>query len=158
MSHTPSFGTNRLAASELMNKPGCPTNTGPAPFEAPAVNNSRSNIPLALRRAITFKPREDTRLRLSEGRLWITFEAPPSGPAPRNGDHFVSAGECFDLLAGESAVLEAIGPEPVACFDLEPALTLPWRAVSQQVLATLRRFAASAFANPANRVRVPTAR
>ena len=129
MSTITSFRANRFTAPELMNKSGYQSAAPASMPDLPTPDTSRQNVPLARGRAITLTVREDTRLRLAAGRLWITFEAPRTGPAPRNGDHFVSAGECFDLLAGESAVLEAIGPEPAACFDLEPAPALPSRAV-----------------------------
>ena len=120
--------------TELMHQAGCRA-TEAFPLQAPPINESRRNVLLPNGQAVTFKPREDTVLRLTEGRLWITFEAPASGPAPRNGDHFIAAGDCFYLLAGEVAVLEAIGVEPSAYFDLEPVMTLPWRAASQQFAA-----------------------
>lgn len=82
------------------------------------------SIVLAANRAMTFMPQEDGFLRVNEGRLWITMEAPLRGPAPRNGDHFVDAGAHFDVHAGECAVLEAIRvarADAGARFDCQPA-------------------------------------
>lgn len=126
-------------ACGFMQEPGYIPATERAPLAAPPVNKFRQNVLLPRNRAVTFAPREDTRLRLTEGRLWITFEAPKSRLAPRNGDHFVSAGEVFDFLAGETAVMESVAATDSALFDLEPALSLPWRAMVQQLAATLRR-------------------
>lgn len=137
--HLAALFQSRRSVPAFMNDSRCRTNIDrfwllPAPLI-----RSRSGLFLAQDRAVTFAPHEDTRLRVTEGRLWITFEAPRNGLAPRNGDHFVAAGDRFDLLSGESAVLEPVGSGPGAFFDLEPAASLPWRAVGQQLLARLRR-------------------
>ncbi len=104
----------------------------------PKINTQLSKVFIPQGQAAAFRAREDMRLSLTEGRFWITFEAPRHGLAPRNGDHFIAAGDTFDLLAGEQAVLEPVGAGPGAWFDLAPVVTLPWRAVAQQVLANLR--------------------
>jgi hypothetical protein len=75
-------------------------------------------------RAMRFKPREAGCLRVTQGRLWVTFAAPLRGQARRNGDHFIAAGACLDLRAGECAVLEPYNPAGAktgAQFDWEPA-------------------------------------
>ena len=119
-------------ALELMPESGC-RETPARALEAPPIGRTRRNLLLPRGRAMTFAPPGDTQLRLTRGRLWITFEAPPKGLAPRNGDHFVVAGDRFDLLVGEVAVLEAIGPAPAALFYLEPAPILPSRAAAPPV-------------------------
>lgn len=135
----------------------CPSGTAPTPMSAAACRTSRASVLttppinrahravlLPRGRGMTFAPREDTRLNLATGRLWITFEAPANGLAPRNGDHFIAAGDRIDLLAGEAAVLEAVGDEAAALFDLDPLLSLPWHAVAQQLWANVGPIAAHA--------------
>ena len=92
--------------------------------DAPDSITSRHRFTLDSGRAMRFKPREEGCLRVTQGRLWITFAAPLHGRARRNGDHFVAAGACLDLRADECAVLEPYNPagaETVAQFDWEPA-------------------------------------
>jgi Protein of unknown function (DUF2917) len=91
---------------------------------------SRHRFALDSGRAMRFKPREAGSLRVTQGRLWVTFAAPLRGQARRNGDHFIAAGACFDLRAGECAVLEPYNPAGAktgARFDWEPAAVPPAR-------------------------------
>ncbi len=135
----------------------CPSGTAPTPMRPAACRTSRASVLtpppierahqavlLPRGRAMTISPREDTRLNLATGRLWITFEAPANGLAPRNGDHFVAAGDRIGLPSGEAAVLEAVGDEAAARFDLEPVFSLPRHALAQQWWANVGQLAARA--------------
>ncbi len=85
---------------------------------------SRHRFALDSGRAMCFRPREAGSLRVMQGRLWVTFAAPLRGQARRNGDHFIAAGACLELRAGECAVLEpynVAGAKAGAQFDWEPA-------------------------------------
>ncbi|MEP6558346.1 MAG: DUF2917 domain-containing protein [Burkholderiales bacterium] len=121
---------------EPMTQPEC-CQAPAAVIQALQINQAHRAVLLPHGRAMTFAPRETTQLQLTSGRLWITFEAPANGLAPRNGDHFIAAGNQFDLLAGETAVLEAVGDNAAALFDLQPPLVLPWRAVAQRLRANV---------------------
>lgn len=139
--HAPLATGSSLNPVEFMSKPAQPCRSA-RPITPPPLNRQRRNLFLARSHAASLTVREDTCLHLTEGCLWITFEAPHNGLAPRNGDHFIGAGDRFDLLAGEAAVLGPVGGAPGAWFDLMPVVTMPWIAVMQQSQANLRRLAA----------------
>lgn len=75
-------------------------------------------------RAITLQPVEAGILRVAQGRLWVTFDGPHSGPRNDLGDHVVGVGERLRLRAGQRAVAEAWNADEPAYFSWDP-LPLP---------------------------------
>jgi hypothetical protein len=59
-------------------------------------------------------------LRLSQGRVWATFDGPHSGHGNESGDHFLWAGQQLAVRAGQRLVLESWGEVPVV-FEWLPA-------------------------------------
>lgn len=101
--------------------------------------------PLAAHRAISLRPTEPTRLRITEGHVWVTLNAPhvPCGL----DDHVLAAGQTLDIPAGAHVVME-----PWSLRDARPArfdwcvLPLPLRAAGagrfgRDVAAPSREFA-----------------
>ena len=70
---------------------------------------------LAAGEALTLRPRSDSVLRVTHGRLWLTASGTP-GHAPQ--DVFLGCGEHLTLCAGQDVVVEAW---PTARFELVPA-------------------------------------
>lgn len=62
---------------------------------------------LAARQTLSFRPHAAGRLRMTQGRLWLTLDGPHSGSANALGDHVLHAGQSIALMAGQRAVLEA---------------------------------------------------
>lgn len=74
-------------------------------------------------RAVTLQARQASVLRITHGRVWLTFNPGARDPSARTGDHFLSRGESLSLAAGEALVMEAYGPAdaPSAYYSWEPA-------------------------------------
>lgn len=82
---------------------------------------ARGAWPLEAGRVLKLRPREDAYLRAGHGRVWVTFDRAPEGPADASGDHFLQAGDRIAVKAGQAVVVSAIGPRGVhASFDWEP--------------------------------------
>lgn len=100
-------------------------------------------------RSVTLQAREASVLRITRGRVWLTFNPALKAPSARLGDHFLSRGESVSLAAGEAVVMESYGPgdapsayysweaatESKASTTLTPAV---WRAGVLQPLLDLR--------------------
>ena len=74
-------------------------------------------------RAITLQARHASVLRITRGRVWLTFNPAAQDPSVRTGDHFLSRGESLSLVAGEVVVMESygLGDAPSADYSWEPA-------------------------------------
>lgn len=74
-------------------------------------------------RAVTLQARHAGVLRVTRGRVWLTFNPGARDPSAHTGDHFLSRGESLSLAAGEALVMEAYGPAdaPSAYYSWEPA-------------------------------------
>lgn len=82
---------------------------------------ARGAWPLEAGRVLKLRPREDAFLRAGHGRVWVTFDRAPEGPANVSGDHFLEAGERIAVKAGQAVVVGASGPRGAhASFDWEP--------------------------------------
>jgi hypothetical protein len=87
---------------------------------------------LAPGRAMTLQPREAGILRVSHGRLWITFDGPHHGLRDDLGDHFFGAGEQIRLHRGQRLVAEACNSREPAYFSWDP---LPMRSAAPRLAA-----------------------
>ncbi len=74
-------------------------------------------------RAITLQARHASVLRITRGRVWLTFNPGAQAPSARAGDHFLARGESLSLAPGEVLVMESYGPgdAPSAYYSWEPA-------------------------------------
>ena len=74
-------------------------------------------------RAITLQALHASLLRITLGRVWLTFNHAVQDPSARAGDHFLSRGESLSLVAGEVVVMESygLGDAPSAYYSWEPA-------------------------------------
>ncbi|MEO5659618.1 MAG: DUF2917 domain-containing protein, partial [Polaromonas sp.] len=90
-------------------------------------------------RAVSLHARQAGVLRITRGRVWLTFNLTNQRLSARTGDHFLSRGESLQLAAGETVVMESsgLGHAPSAYYSWEPGavsrdLALPvasgWRA------------------------------
>lgn len=72
-------------------------------------------------RSVNLRAREASVLRITRGRVWLTFNPAQKAPSARLGDHFLSRGESISLAAGEAVVMESYGPAdaPSAYFSWE---------------------------------------
>ncbi|MDT0138227.1 DUF2917 domain-containing protein [Acidovorax sp. PRC11] len=64
--------------------------------------------------AHSLRPRSPMALRIASGRAWVTVDDGPQGGcdlAP--GDIFLQAGQTYWIAAGQHAVIEPLGTEPV---------------------------------------------
>jgi hypothetical protein len=88
-------------------------------------------------RAVTLRPREDGVLRISHGRVWLTFDGPHGGPPNDQGDEVLGAGEQVRVRAGRRVVLESSERDAAAYFSWEftpqpePVRTSRLHAVAQ---------------------------
>ena len=73
-------------------------------------------------RAQTLHARRAGVLRITRGRVWLTFNITGQGLRARTGDHFLSRGESLQLTAGEAVVMESygLGHAPSAYYSWEP--------------------------------------
>lgn len=100
-------------------------------------------------RSVTLQAREASVLRITRGRVWLTFNPALKEPSARLGDHFLSRGESVSLAAEEAVVMESYGQgdapsawyswEAAAVSNAVAALTpAAWRAGVLQPLLDLR--------------------
>ncbi|WP_296918267.1 DUF2917 domain-containing protein [Polaromonas sp.] len=100
-------------------------------------------------RALTLHARQAGVLRITRGRVWLTFNLTEKAAGARTGDHFLSRGESLQLACGEAVVMEAygLGHATLAYYSWEPAASshpvalvgsAGWRAGVLQPLADLR--------------------
>jgi hypothetical protein len=125
-----------------------------APSELPAATLS-GYCKLEAGHALTLRARQAGVLRITRGRVWLTFDITEKNAAARTGDHFLSRGESLQLAAGESVVMEPYGQGhvPSAYYSWEAAAasrpvassrsagsaeSAGWRAGVLQPLADLR--------------------
>lgn len=73
--------------------------------------------------ALTLRARQAGRLRVVQGRLWLTFSDASRDSRVRAGDHFLLPGQSLALAVGDIVVLEswAVGQSARACLRWEPA-------------------------------------
>jgi hypothetical protein len=99
--------------------------------------------------ALTLRARRAGVLRITHGRVWLTFNIAEKNAVARTGDHFLSRGESLQLAAGEAVVMEpyGLGHVPAAYYSWEAAAASRpvalsssdgWRAGVRQPLADLR--------------------
>jgi Protein of unknown function (DUF2917) len=95
--------------------------------------------------ALTLRARRAGVLRITHGRVWLTFNIAEKGLGARTGDHFLSRGESLQLAAGEAVVMEPYGSGhvPSAYYSWEAAaasrpVALSTSAGVRQPLADLR--------------------
>lgn len=83
-------------------------------------------------RAATLKVTETGLLRIAHGRVWVTFDHAGHDLRVRAGDHFLGRGECLEVFAGQTLVLEpyAQGHAAQAIFQWEPAAVRAPRGVA----------------------------
>ena len=103
---------------------------------------------LAAGRAVTLLARHASVLRITHGRVWLTFNPAVQAPSARAGDHFLSQGESLSLVAGEIVVMEPCGlgqpsikyswERAAAGYAVEILMPAGWRAGVLQPLAELR--------------------
>lgn len=89
---------------------------------------------LAPGRAISLRPRYAGALQLSQGRVWVTFDAPHGAHGLTTGDHFLQAGQALAVCAGQRLVMETWGPAPV-CFEWLATRTVPVGSALQRFCA-----------------------
>lgn len=113
-------------------------------FAAPAPTLS-GYCKLEAGQALTLHARQAGVLRITRGRVWLTFNVAEKGIGARTGDHFLSRGESLQLAAGEAVVMEpyGLGHVPSAYYIWEAAaasrpVTLSTSAGVRQPLADLR--------------------
>ena len=126
-------------------------NAGHAASKPPAPSLS-GYCKLEAGHALTLHARQAGLLRITRGRVWLTFNITEKGAGARTGDHFLSRGESLQLAAGEAVVMEpyGLGHVPSAYYSWEPATasrpvaisksvgSAGWRAGVLQPLADLR--------------------
>lgn len=104
-------------------------------------------------RALTLQARESGILRVEQGQVWVTFDAPHHGLVNDLGDHFLRSGQQMTLQAGKRLVMESwrseSGDDPSTCspvyFSWTPQSTRPaalakttrWQAAVVQPLREL---------------------
>ena len=75
-------------------------------------------------RALTVRARQAGVLRITQGRVWITFSHADKDLRVPAGDYFCSAGESLALAAGQAVVMESWSAGEgggAAAFSWEPA-------------------------------------
>jgi hypothetical protein len=64
--------------------------------------------------AHSLRPRSPMALRIATGRAWVTvYDGPESACDLAPGDIFLQAGQTYWIAAGQHAVIEPLGTEPV---------------------------------------------
>ncbi|MDB5929959.1 MAG: hypothetical protein JWR60_1666 [Polaromonas sp.] len=91
--------------------------------------------------ALTLAVRQPGMLRLTQGRVWLTFSH--ADKDARAGDHFLQDGESLALAPGDSAVIEPYAADRAASaadFSWEPACAMAgsWHGAVAQPLRDLR--------------------
>ena len=83
--------------------------------------------------AIRLQPSQASELRVTEGRVWATFDGPHHGPANDLGDHFLSAGQGLRISAGQPLVIEAWGNNEAPAWLALCPVAPPQRALRRGV-------------------------
>lgn len=95
---------------------------------APMPSEQPGHCALPAGQALTLRARQAGRLRVTQGRLWLTFSDAAQDGWVRAGDHFLLSGESLALAAGQTVVLEswAVGaPAPAGlCWEPAPVASL----------------------------------
>ncbi len=106
--------------------------TAGAPPMATAITRPLPSRPgdgtLPAGQALTVRVREAGVLRITQGRIWLTFSHADRNLRVPAGDHFFGAGEELTLSAGDTVVMECWSRESQACFSWEPARPASARA------------------------------
>lgn len=71
-------------------------------------------------RALSLRPREAGRLRICQGRAWVTLGVPGGLSPSTSGDSFLAAGESLWVPAGSRLVMESLptaGADGAVRFD-----------------------------------------
>ena len=95
---------------------------------APIQPGQHGHCALPAGQALTLRARQAGRLRVTQGRLWLTVSDAAHDGRVRAGDHFLLPGQSLLLAAGQTVVLEswAVGPPaPVGlCWEPAPVASL----------------------------------
>lgn len=88
-----------------------------------AVQGLAGSWKLGAGQALSLRPHHPGELRITHGRVWLTFGQAGLDLRVRAGDHFLSRGDRIPLLAGDSVVLEPVGISHAssAYFSWDPA-------------------------------------
>ncbi len=92
-------------------------------------------------RALTLRPNRPGVLRITHGRVWITFDHAQRDDGVRGGDHFLRAGDSLQLLPGQALVMESwnVAKNAAAYFSWDPSpVTLGLAIVERRALAFAR--------------------
>lgn len=115
----------------------------PAPVEEP---RSISGTPLLPGRAVGFRPKRPTLLRIDCGQVWVTLGEPDGGTPCASGDWFLGPGDSLLIPAGARMVMEAgttsNGPLPAGYKWFEPVVVQPGR-FAREVMAPAREVASA---------------
>ncbi|AVP58798.1 DUF2917 domain-containing protein [Pulveribacter suum] len=68
---------------------------------------------LELHQARSLRAAAAMQLRVLRGRAWVTLGTGPGGWLEASGDALLHAGQCLQVQAGQQAVLEPLGGEPL---------------------------------------------
>ncbi|NMM11651.1 MAG: DUF2917 domain-containing protein [Polaromonas sp.] len=98
----------------------------------PRLGALRSGWTLGPGLASTMKTHRAGVLRVSQGRLWLTFTHARHDLGVRAGDYFLNCGESLALGAGEVVVMESYG------LRHAPAVALAWAPVPNPLFALPR--------------------
>ncbi len=63
---------------------------------------------LPARRALTLRIKAPGELRITHGRVWVTYVDAANDASVRAGDHFLQAGEVLHLAGSQQVVMEAL--------------------------------------------------
>ena len=95
---------------------------------------------LAAGKALRLRAQRRSVLRISQGRLWATFDGPHRGAANDLGDLVLDAGDSLDLAPGRSLVIQSWGTltsDPVQ-FSVESASQDGWPCPPDGLFAPTR--------------------
>ena len=76
---------------------------------------------LAAGQAVRMRARQDGRLRVMQGPVWLTFDNAAHDASVQAGDHVLSAGDSVLLRAGQSMVMQAWARQGQAQVQWEAA-------------------------------------
>ena len=95
---------------------------------------------LAPGRALSLQPRQSGLLRVAQGQVWVTRDAPHQGAGNELGDFFLHAGEQMAVSPDQHLVLEpfARGQQQAVFFEWTPGLDAVQAPVAQSTGALTR--------------------
>jgi hypothetical protein len=70
--------------------------------------------------ALSLRPSSASLLRVTQGRLWTTFDGPHGGTPDDSGDLVLGPGEALRVPAGQRLVMESWSAGAPACFTWQP--------------------------------------